>query len=129
MVAWNKKRINQKEYCISDLDKRITIYSRSILAPSTGSSDYEENFDVKTKVFAAVITKTGKTIFDDSNIERNVTHEIIIRYIDGITVEAWIDINDKRFDLIRVENINEKNRWLKLSCSKRGLNTSKTNFA
>lgn len=129
MSTCKKIRYETRKYCIGDLKELITIYNRSIQAPSLGSVDFTENFEKNVTVFATIKTIRGETVFDQSNIERVVTHHIGIRYIDGLTQESWVDIGSKRLDIINVENLDERNEWLRLVCSARGANDVETNFA
>lgn len=45
-----------------------------------------------------------------------VTHKIFVRYIAGIEASQQIVFNDRQFQIRFVKNIEERNRWLELTC-------------
>lgn len=65
---------------IGSMNSRIKIYDRTITAPKT-NVDYGIDFSEKWKCWAMIETKlkNGLTYFDNVNIERPITHQIIIR--------------------------------------------------
>jgi SPP1 family predicted phage head-tail adaptor len=119
----------KRNYCVGDLKYLIVIYNRQILAPENGSVDFILNFEENATVYAAMKTTKGVTVFDSANIERVATHEIGIRYLEGITAECWVEFNGKKLDVLTVENIDEQNDWLRLVCNERGEQDTPTNFA
>lgn len=116
-VGGRKRRL-----CAGDLDRQITLQNRDIAAPIWGSADFDERFSGDTVVWAKIDTVTGKTFFDGvSQRDSTVTHEIYIRYLAGITSETWISYDSRRIDILAVENLEERNEWLKLTCTDKGV--------
>lgn len=115
--------------CIGGLDRRIEIDSRNITPPSLGGVDYGELFTPIHTVWANITTEPRVTEFDNSNVERVVTHIFIIRYKSDVTAESWIRFDNKFFDIIRTENLEHRNEYLKMLCAQRGLDTQPSNFA
>lgn len=84
-------------------------------------------FSNPVNVKAIICTVSGKSVFDDTNTERSVTHKIIINYIDGITSEKWVKLGSRRIKVITVENCCEKNEELILMCTERGVDSKVVN--
>jgi len=103
--------------CAGDLNKRITIHGRSITPPVFGSADFTETFATGVNRWAAINTIAGKTVFDGVN-QKDValTHEIFIRYDSTVTAEAWILYNSRRFDIVAVEDLEERHQFQRLLC-------------
>ena len=100
--------------------KTITLQNRDIVPPIFGSSNFDENFSNDQNVQAIIKTVLGKTFFDGVNTETNITHEIRIKYLAGVTAETWILFNSKRFDILSVTNCCEDDRILILTCCEKG---------
>lgn len=122
MARCSTIKFNQRKICLGDLNKRVILQNRDITPPLYGSVDFDENFTNTATVWAAVKTVSGKTFFDGVN-DRAITHEIYIRYDATVTAETWIEYNNKRIDILNVENLEENDEYLKLICNERGANT------
>lgn len=126
MPAITYKRKKKQNICIGDLRDEITIQSRTISEPVSGV-DFGETFTGKSTVWALVETVSGKTIFDGSNIERDVTHNIYIRYLSGITAEDWVLFKGSRMDILEVQDFDERNEFIILRCSDKGTDVNAAN--
>jgi SPP1 family predicted phage head-tail adaptor len=103
------------------LDKRVTLQDRAIQAPIHGETEFTEDFDSTATVWAAVRTTTGKTLFDGVGVDVAITHEVIIRYAEGVTSETWIELADgTRLDVVKPENLDERGDFLRLLCTDKG---------
>lgn len=99
----------------------ITIQNRDIQPPEFGSPDFNENFTGDLSVRALISTERGKTLFDGVSTDTPITHKICINYVDGVTAESWVLLeNGNRLDILDVENCCEKNERLILRCTDRG---------
>ena len=127
MPSCSSIKRKKRKVCIGDLDTEITIQSRDITSPYSNNVDFTETFTGKATVWALINTVSGKTMFDGSGIERDVTHEIYIRYISGVTSEDWILHNGQRLDILPVEDLDERNEFMKLKCSNRGTTANAVN--
>ena len=127
-------RIN-KRVCIGALNRKIVVNVRSIVPPISGSVDFSESFTEPKEVWAMIDTVDGVTIFDDTNTEQNITHDIYIRYYRTITPEKWVKLpsvdggSDVYLNIVRVENFGENNRFYRLRCNLRGDTTLPVNWA
>ncbi len=123
MPKCTKLRRKRRQPCIGDLDTQIVLQDRSITPPTT-TVDFSETFTENATVWAGMSTGRGKTTFDGSNTEQDITHEFTIRFLSGITAETWILFESRRFDILDVEDFEERHEWLILRCNERG-STSK----
>lgn len=124
-----------KRVCIGSLNKRIKILLRAIQPPSSGGVDFSEEFTQEREVWAMIETVDGVTIFDETNVEQIVTHNVYIRYITGMTPEKWVNLlsvnggDDVLLNILRVENFGENNRFYRMRCNLRGRDDLQANFA
>lgn len=114
-------RRQRRQVCLGDLDRRIKIHNRSIQAPIFSESDFTEQFDPTANRWALIRTVTGKTIFDGVNQQDiALTHEIFIRYDDSVTTESWIGYDGSLFDIVAIEDFEERHEFMQLLCTERG---------
>lgn len=111
---------NKRRPCIGSLKALIDIQARVITPPENESTDYTETFTDIISVRAMIQTVSGKSMFDKTNVERDLTHKFTLRYMPDITFQNWVKYNSQYYDILRVENIDEANRWYVLYCSIRG---------
>ena len=134
-MTCSKRKIATKTYCVGDLRHRATIQSRAITAVDD-SVDYEMVFagavpdnEPDAQIWAGIKTVRGVTVFDQTNVERTISHEIVMRYHDDVTAQNWLLIDGSRYDIYQVENVNERNEWIVLQCNKRGTEDNSVNAA
>lgn len=137
------KRLRKiRRVCTGSLNRRIVLYNRAITAPSAGSTDYGEEFTSLKTVWSMIDTVRGVVLFDKTNTERDISHNIFIRYFASFeimfetTAETWVGLipvitgmKESYLNIIRVENLDQNNRFLMLSCALRGDTTVPANFA
>jgi head-tail adaptor len=114
--------------CSGDLFERITIYTRAITPPPLDGVDFTETFVQQYIVWATISTKNGEAVFDGTNTNASITN-FIIRYIPGITFENWIDFRGDRYDILAVNNFEEKGLFYSIDTNKRGDNALPVNSA
>jgi len=105
---------------LGDLKHRITIKSRAIKAPIDASENYGLDFKDLIVVWASIKTIKGDVIFDSTTMDKSISHIMTIRYLPFLTQEYWITYNQKYYDIIRVQDINEQMRFQILYCNLRG---------
>lgn len=117
-VTQNRSR---RKVCAGDLRERIVLQNRDIVEPIFGETDFDEEFSGDREVWAKVRTVAGKTFFDGVNqVDVALTHEITIRYDESVTAETWLLFEDRRIDIIDVEDFEERHEWMVLACVERG---------
>ena len=75
-------------------------------AASTWSTAYTLNAKAKDL--------SGNEIYTADRIETIATFEFIIRYISDITTKDRVSYNNRLFNIVRVENIDESSQWMRL---------------
>lgn len=123
-----KLQRKHRQVCLGDLNTEIVLQSRTI-TPPTVTVDFAETFAGIATVWAKVDTVRGRTEFDGADIERTVTHDFTIRYIAGIDTETWVLLENNRYDIVRVEDFEERHEFLRLMCTKLGPDTVPVNDA
>ena len=110
-----------RQVCIGSLDKLITLKIRAITEPAEDSVDYAETFTTLDNVWSQIKTDSrGEVIFDRTNTVRQVSHHIWMRYRDDVTTEVWLEWEGKKYDILSVEDLEEKHEWLFFKAVKRG---------
>jgi len=115
-------RRRHRKICIGDLDNLVKLQNRSLTAPSSGVDATEEftDFQANPNVYALMETVNGKEFFDGIGTVINITHNIYIGFITGVTAETWIEFDGRRFDILDVEDLDERKEFLRLICNDRG---------
>jgi hypothetical protein len=117
--------------CIGAMVHFITIYNRSIEFPADTTVDYNLDFIETVQVKAFVDTYPRVAQFDDVNMERTASHDFYIRWMPGIpvTVESWISYNGDYYHILHTEHIDARRVFMRLRCTRRGLDTKPGNYA
>ncbi len=118
MAVCEKIRIKKRQICVGDLRQKIILQTRSLTAPT--DADFTEGFVTLGSPFAAIKTLIGTTIFDGVDTDVNATHDFFIRYRSDVTAETWILWDNRRFDILRVENFEGRKTFLRLRCTESG---------
>ena len=117
----------KRQVCVGDMRDEITIQSRSITPPAADGVDFGETFSGDQVVWATINTVSGETVFDGTNTERDVTHRIYIRFLSGVTAEAWVLFNSERYDILTVEDLDKRGTFMLLRCTNRGTTANAAN--
>lgn len=104
---------NKPKVCIGDRRMAVILYDRTI-SRDINAIDIKETLTNPVTYYAAVKTVKGVAVFDSMNIERDVTHAFYIPYASGITQEKILEYAGNYYDILRVINIDEENRFLEL---------------
>lgn len=122
-------RRKKRQVCIGDLRDRVNIQTRSIAVPVAGSVDLGETFVCDSTVWAMVETKNGVQVFDGTNIIGVATHNIYIRFICDVTFENWLTFKGRNYDILDVQNLEERDEFYLLRCSLRGTEADPINLS
>jgi len=107
--------------CIGDLDVKIKVQVRTLNAPESGT-DFDLTFADEKEVWAMVKTVRGTELFDGVSLTNAYTHEFYIRYSSDFTIDAqnWLEWKNEKYDIVDVENLDERNEFLLLKAIKKG---------
>lgn len=120
MARCIKVQRRRKQIYVGQMNEQIKLQDRAITTPVDDGVDYGEEFTNDNVVWAWMQTVRGRTEFDSTNIERVVTHEVAIRFVEGITAETWYEFKGEMYDIINVENIDERDEFLMFDAMVRG---------
>jgi len=121
----------RKKICLSALRKKIGLFRRDILPPTAGNlasaQSHSHEYEEFATPFAAIETKgRGVDIFDGietsgvDGIPVVASHIIMIKYRRDVTAETYVRFGENNYDILKVENIDERNQYLRLFCALRG---------
>ena len=128
MSECERIHVRHKKLCIGDMDRRITIYNRTLNTPGN-TVDYSNTMTNTDKVWAAAKTAKGRQMFYTTNEDRAVTHIFYIRHTSGVDSSCWVGYRGEYYDIVDAEDIDERNEWIALYCNVRGAATSGINRA
>lgn len=118
-------RKKKRHVCVGDMVDVITFNNRNIAPPLFDTVDFDEVFTEQDPAIperlALIETIDGKTYFDGKNTETNITHIIYCAYDESVTAETWITFETRRIDILKVEDLDERHDFLKLTCNDEGL--------
>lgn len=121
-------RPKRRRLCTGDLNIKIDILSRSYGAPVT-DVDFSQNFSLFKNIWAALETSNGRNNFYVTNLDISVSHIFYMRWIDGLEAEKWIEYKNENYDILEVENLEERDEWAICYCNVRGVNSEAVNNA
>lgn len=119
-------KIPHRGICAGSLDRRVSILKRDLLAPVT-DENFGQGFTLLKKVWAGLKTTQGRASFYSTNTEESVTHIFYVRWFDTITGNLWVNHKGENYDIIEVENIDQRSEFAALYCNVRGDDTKDMN--
>lgn len=121
MAICKNIRGTKRGLCIGDLNQKIKVQVRTLNAPESGTH-FDLTFADLKEVWAMVKTTRGTELFDGVGLTNAYTHEFYIRYSSSFAVNAqsWLLWNDDRYNIVDVENLDERNEFLLLKAIKKG---------
>jgi SPP1 family predicted phage head-tail adaptor len=67
-------------------------------------------------VWAEIQPKSGREIFESDQLGGRITHDVRMRYRDGVTPKMRIFHSGRLFDIRNVVNVSERGEWLVCGC-------------
>lgn len=125
-------RIQSSNYklCASDLKNKIKIqYPSSTVSNAPGVNGLSTFTDV-VEVWSKVVTSVGQELsVDQVNTSSSSNIDFYIRYTSSVDLdrELWVLYDSKRYKIISPENIDEKNKTIRLGAILRGQSTVEAN--
>lgn len=118
----------RKKICVGALRYRISINDRDAQGLTSTDTAHSETFTLFKTVKASVETKPARTVlqtWDGVVIDPDLitTHVFMTRFLAGINTEQYITFKGNNYKILKAENIDEANLWLKLNANFRGDST------
>lgn len=116
---------------VGDLRTRVVVQGRAIQPPNVDEVDFDHEFETTATVWASIETLSGETLFDQAaGQDIVVSHRVIIRWLEGVTAETWLELPDgTRLDVVSIENLEERSEFLALMARRTGLTSDKVGQA
>lgn len=119
--------IPKTKICIADLDKRVQVLKRSIVAPlgqsvyvNVTSLEARHNFQTVSTVWAAIKNIKGDAILDSVSTNDIPTHWFYMRYREDIDKDNWLSFKNEYYRILEVVNFQEDNLFLQIKTIKTG---------
>lgn len=124
-----KIKTKKRQVCTGDLMHEIKLYDRDLSRKNDGSVDYDLTFINEVFAWSAIDTLAkGLDIFNGANLIGVATHIFYIRHIEGLTAEKWVQFDNRNFDILSVESLDERKDFMALYCNERGSKNDLTNY-
>jgi SPP1 family predicted phage head-tail adaptor len=109
---------------VGDMRHLIYLRNRSIEMGADNGVNFDEIFTANTAIWAKVKSVRGKMIFSGTNVQHEITHEMYIWYVAAlerdITSDIYVEYDGEYYDILDVEDLDERHIFMKLSCALRG---------
>ena len=119
----------RRQICAGDLDRRITLTTRDIQTTEIGIPDFSEDFTGAIERWAMIQTEKGDEFFSFNNLDRVFSHSFYLRFDPLVTSSYYIEFDGNRYDILNVEDLDERHEFLRLKCAVLGDQTKASNFA
>jgi len=103
---------------IAELRQRIKF--QSLTRATDGQGGWTETWNDFTEVWAAIKPVSAKERYFSQRIEENVSHQITIRWLEGLTTEMRIVFENRIFQIHGIRRENEE-RWFMLIDAEEGV--------
>lgn len=99
---------------VGKLNKRVKIQKLGTVKDEYG--ELEEVWQDFKTVWAEVKPLTGRSFFSAQQINSEITHSVIIRYVENIKSSMRVLYKGRVFEILYVMNFDEDDRALQLMC-------------
>lgn len=120
MVSCVSIKGKKRRICAGDLRLKINLFDREIQPNVSKKPAYDASFVGGISVSAMLLTRSGAQILNGVAVTTKPTHDFFIRYKPDIEATKWILFKDNIYDVIEVENLEERDEFLRISCIKKG---------
>jgi SPP1 family predicted phage head-tail adaptor len=101
-----------------DLRHRIQLVQPTLVQDKSGGVE-EDQATIFATVWAQIEALTGRELYAAQQRVSQVSHQITLRYMPGITATLNVRFNNREFQILSVENPDERTKMLILLCLER----------
>lgn len=83
--------------------------------------DYLDGAEQSIDAYAEITPVAGREVLEASATQAEITHEVKLRFVTGITSKTRVIHEGRTFEGVSVRNVQERDRELILSCTERGV--------
>lgn len=107
--------------CIGDLNKKIKVQTSSFIDNNTPGEESGIGFIDILDIWAMIKTFKTTDLQDGVNASQSITHQFIFRYTSvNLDRKIFIEYNSKKYKVDSVENIDEEDKYYRLTSIERG---------
>ncbi len=115
--------------CIGNLNKKIKIQTSSFIDSNTPNQPSGIEFADILEPWAMIKTFKTNDQQDGVNVSQSITHQFIFRYTSiDLNREIFIEYKSKKFRVDSVENIDEEDKYYRLTSIERGDQSKNANL-
>jgi len=116
---------NIKKICTADFNKKITIQYISTSGSNNPSAVIEQVYTNMATIFAMVKTSPVVNLIGNVNINQTISVDFYIRYNSAIDTskQLYILLDNKRFSVQTIDNIDKDDRIIRFRATELGLST------
>lgn len=125
------KKVKKVKLCSGDMNDTIDIVSRTISAPTLGTSDPKTTFTTIASPWAVIetidLSGGSARYFESVNVNDRPTHKFSIFYDADIwpldSDNNFVEFDSRRFRIVGAKDLNEMKTTIEILCTERGVDT------
>lgn len=102
---------------MGNLRHSVTIEKNTEVLDAAGSP--KDSWSAFATVFARLEPLTGRELYAAQQFSTALSHKVTIHYLVGVIPKMRISFGTRRLNILSVENMGERNRFMSLMCEER----------
>lgn len=113
---------NTNKVCISNLNERIVIQTKTIASNNNPNSEATTVFTDVASAWALIKTNSNYEWIDGVQVRNGFNTDFYIRYNSVIdyTQQLWIEHNSNKYRVVNIDNIDKQDEFIKLRTTQTG---------
>lgn len=104
---------------IGELRHRLTL--ERLVQSADGAGGFSEGWAVEATLWGRLRPLSGSEAVHADRLSGRHAHEITIRYRSGVDPSMRFRMGARIFEIVSIENLGERGRWLRALCEERDL--------
>ncbi len=101
---------------------RYKVELQSATNSSDGAGGYTSSFNTIASLFADIRPSSGDESYRQGKVQDKTTHKIYIRHRNDVKTNYRISYDQRIFNIKSILNIDERNRFIELTCTEGEVN-------
>ena len=98
-----------KDICVGDFKHKITI--EQPVEVSDGQGGFTVTWNTFAEPFSKITPKKAQQIFFAQQLQHQVSHELLMRYVSGLLADMRISFDGRIFQIRQIIDISEMKRY------------------
>lgn len=98
-------------------NRQLSVEKETEIADGMGG--FAKQYQPFTTVWASICPKSAREFFEADNVHAEITHQITIRFLEGIAAGARFVTGSRVFEIISIHDADETRRYLTCNCRER----------